>query len=105
MRITRTGQAVGLLWTISAIAAACSSSPSGPSTGGPGGGPTGGGSTGLTVTMLAAGDIGMCGRPEVAQTARLVAGLEGDVLLAGDIAYPQGTAANFADCFNPSWGQ
>ena len=34
--------------------------------------------------MLGAGDIGMCGRPEVAQTARLVAGLEGDVLLAGD---------------------
>ena len=55
--------------------------------------------------MLGAGDIGMCGRPEVAQTARLVAGLEGDVLLAGDIAYPQGTAANFRDCFNPFWGQ
>ena len=55
--------------------------------------------------MLGAGDIGMCGRPEVAQTARLVAGLEGDVLLAGDIAYLQGTAANFRDCFNPFWGQ
>jgi 3',5'-cyclic AMP phosphodiesterase CpdA len=41
----------------------------------------------------------------VAQTARLVAGLEGDLLLAGDIAYFQGTAANFRDCFEPSWGQ
>jgi acid phosphatase type 7 len=88
--------------------AACSSSPSGPSTGGGGpreGGGGGGGGTGLTVTMLGAGDIGMCGRAEVAQTARLVAGLEGDLLLAGDIAYPQGTAANFRDCFNPAWGQ
>jgi acid phosphatase type 7 len=55
--------------------------------------------------MIGAGDIGMCGRPEVAQTARLVAGLEGEVLLAGDIAYFQGTFANFRDCFNPFWGQ
>jgi len=55
--------------------------------------------------MLGAGDIGMCGRPEVAQTARLVAGLEGDVILAGDLAYLQGSAANFRDCFNPFWGQ
>lgn len=88
--------------------AACSSSPSGPTGGGGGprgGGGGGGGTTGLTVTMLGVGDIGMCGRAEVAQTARLVAGLEGDILLAGDIAYPQGTAANFRDCFNPAWGQ
>ena len=89
---------------IGAVAAACSNSPSRPSTGG-GGTPPGGPSTGATVTMLGAGDIGMCGRPEVAQTARLVASLEGNVLLAGDIAYPQGTAANFRDCFNPAWGQ
>jgi hypothetical protein len=82
------------------IAAGCSNAPAGPTTGG-----GGGGSTGVTVTMLGAGDIGMCGRPEVAQTARLVASLEGDVILAGDIAYPQGTAANFRDCFDPTWGQ
>jgi len=83
------------------LSAACSKSPSGPTTGGGGGG----GSTGLTVTMLGAGDIGMCGSPGVAQTARLVAGLEGDLLLAGDIAYFQGSTENFRDCFNPLWGQ
>jgi 3',5'-cyclic AMP phosphodiesterase CpdA len=55
--------------------------------------------------MTGVGDIGMCGRAEVAQTARLVAGLEGDLLLTGDLAYPQGSAADFRDCFNPSWGQ
>ena len=90
-----------------AVTAACSSSPTGPTTGSgtPG---TGGGnvpSSGLTAVVLGVGDIGMCGQPGVAQTARLVAGLEGGLLLAGDIAYPQGTAANFRDCFNPEWGR
>lgn len=57
------------------------------------------------MTVIGVGDIGWCGRAEVAQTARVVAGIEGDVLLAGDIAYPHGTAANFRDCFHPSWGR
>ncbi len=105
MRITRTGHGAVISWIAGALLAACSSSPSGPSNGGAGPPGRGDGSTGLTVTMLGAGDIGMCGRPEVAQTARLVASLEGDLLLAGDIAYSQGTAANFRDCFNPAWGQ
>ena len=60
---------------------------------------------GQTAIVLGVGDIGMCGRAEVAQVARLVATLEGSLLLAGDIAYFQGTAANFRDCFNPSWGR
>jgi hypothetical protein len=84
------------------LVASCSSSPSAPS---PGGGGTGGGSgPPVVVHLIGAGDIGQCGRPEVEQTARLVSGLDGDVLLAGDIAYFQGTADNFRDCFNPSWG-
>jgi acid phosphatase type 7 len=106
MRITRLGHCVAILAAGVLTVGGCSSSPSAPSTGGR---TTGGGggisTTPVTVTMLGAGDIGMCGRPEVAETARLVAGLEGDVLLAGDIAYMQGTAANFRDCFNPFWGQ
>ena len=106
MRIPRSGQCAAILAAGMLTFAGCSSSPAGPSTGG---GTTGNGggvsTTPVTVTMLGAGDIGMCGRPEVAETARLVAGLEGDVLLAGDIAYMQGTAANFRDCFNPFWGQ
>ena len=81
------------------LVTACSS-PSGPSGGG-----GGGGGTGQTVTVIAVGDIGMCGRPGVAQVARLVSTLEGELLLAGDIAYFQGTAAQFRDCFDPSWGQ
>ena len=96
MRITRPGQALTILLV---MAAACAS-PSGP-TGGGGGGD----STGQTVTMLAVGDIGMCGSPGVPETARLVAGLEGDVILAGDIAYYQGTAEDFRNCFDPFWGR
>jgi hypothetical protein len=54
--------------------------------------------------MIAAGDIGMCGRPAVAQVANLVASMAGELILAGDIAYFQGTTAQFRDCFDPWWG-
>jgi acid phosphatase type 7 len=103
MRMDNLCKSVAAL-VIGLVTCRCSTAPSSPPTGGtaPDSGPP---RTGLTVTMLGVGDIGMCGRPEVAQTARLVAGLDGDVLLAGDIAYPNGTAENFRDCFNPSWGQ
>jgi acid phosphatase type 7 len=105
MRITRLGHdsAALILVLTAAAAAACSSSPSAPTTGA-GGGTAGGGGVGAGQKgkMLAEG--GMCGRPDVAQTARLVAAHEGDLLLAGDIAYFQGTAANFRDCFEPFWG-
>jgi hypothetical protein len=88
-----------LLLLLIALATACSS-PSGPSGGG-----GGGGRSGETVTVIGVGDIGMCGRPQVGQVARLVSGLEGHLLLAGDLAYFQGTAAQFRDCFDPGWGQ
>lgn len=88
------------------VALACSSSPAGPSPGGGTPPPTGGNPlTGQTVVALGAGDIGMCNQPGVAQTARLVAGLEGLLLLAGDIAYLHGSAVDFRDCFNPEWGR
>jgi hypothetical protein len=90
-----------LLLLLLGMAPACSSAPSGPTDGGGGGG----GGRGQTAVVLGVGDIGQCGRAEVAQVARLVSTLEGSLLLAGDIAYFQGTAANFRDCFNPSWGQ
>jgi len=99
-----------LRWAISVaalgLAIACSSSPAGPSPG-PGTPPPTGNNplTGQTVVALGVGDIGMCNQPGVAQTARLVAGLEGMLLLAGDIAYLHGSAADFRNCFNPEWGR
>jgi acid phosphatase type 7 len=38
-------------------------------------------------------------------TARLVGGIEGTVLTLGDNAYPDGTAQDFEECYDPSWGQ
>ena len=97
-------------WAISVaalgLAMACSSSPAGPSPGQGTPPPTGNNPlAGQTVVALSVGDIGMCNQPAVAQTARLVAGLEGLLLLAGDIAYLHGSAADFRNCFNPEWGR
>src|SRR5262245_38912493 len=75
------------------------------SQGGGSSGPSGPGPTGVTVRVVGVGDIGMCGSPGVAQVSRLVAGLDGQILLAGDIAYLHGSAANFRDCFEPQWGR
>jgi hypothetical protein len=41
----------------------------------------------------------------VAQTANTVERIEGQVVLAGDLAYMQGTPQDFARCFDPHWGQ
>jgi hypothetical protein len=50
------------------------------------------------------GDIGLCGSDGVAKTARIVQGINGQVLLAGDLAYPQGSITNYLQCFDPDWG-
>ena len=62
--------------------------------------------TGATATVLAVGDIGMCSeRVNVEKTASLVAGMEGLLLLVGDLAYMRGTFQEFKDCFEPAWGR
>jgi calcineurin-like phosphoesterase family protein len=74
------------------------SNPSGPSTG-PG---TGGAAS---ATLYAAGDIGECGFG-APQTGKLLDTLtSGDILVLGDVAYPSGSAADFANCFDPFWGR
>ncbi len=69
----------------------------GPATGQEGGDPV----------LVGAGDIGSCRNPGVAQTASLVAlaGIDATVATFGDHAYPRGTDANFAECYEPFWGQ
>jgi hypothetical protein len=56
-------------------------------------------------TLVGAGDIGQCGLPGAEQTARLLDRIEGTVFTAGDNAYFQGTAQQFRDCYDPSWGR
>jgi acid phosphatase type 7 len=69
-------------------------------TGGSGGSGSGGG-----AVLVGAGDIGLCGSAAAEATARLLDGLAGVVFTAGDNAYPNGTAANFRDCYEPTWGR
>lgn len=56
-------------------------------------------------TLVGAGDIGMCGRTAPELTAQLVESVDGIVYTTGDNAYPSGTAAEFTNCYDPSWGR
>ena len=55
--------------------------------------------------LIGAGDIGLCGSQAAEATARLLDGMAGVVFTTGDNAYPQGTAANYRDCYEPNWGR
>lgn len=61
------------------------------------------------VTIVAAGDIAQCfnapaAASAAAKTAALVTAQDALVLTLGDNAYETGTPAEFAGCFNPTWG-
>lgn len=57
------------------------------------------------VVLVGAGDIAACDSPGDEATANLLDDLPGVVFTAGDNAYPSGTATQFADCYEPSWGR
>ena len=57
------------------------------------------------MTLVAAGDIATCGQPGHAATAALLDTIPGVVATLGDMAYPDGTAAEFRDCYGPTWGR
>ena len=57
------------------------------------------------ATLLAAGDIAKCGVAGAAATSKLLDRLSGAVVALGDLAYPQGTAEQFRDCYGPTWGR
>jgi hypothetical protein len=54
--------------------------------------------------VVAAGDIADCRRESDEATARLVRAINGTVLTLGDEAYPAGTAEDFRECYDPTWG-
>ncbi len=56
-------------------------------------------------TVVAAGDIASCASPGDEATAALVANMPGTVLALGDEAYESGTASEFMNCYDPSWGR
>jgi PKD repeat protein len=55
--------------------------------------------------LVGAGDIADCSLPNDEATAALVASIPGTVFTAGDNVYDNGTASEFSDCYDPSWGR
>ncbi len=55
--------------------------------------------------LVGAGDIADCSTEDDEATARLLDQLPGTVFTAGDNAAPDGSAAQFADCYQPTWGR
>ena len=64
-----------------------------------------GATTPTSSTLLAVGDIASCSSNGDEQTAALVSKLPGPIAVLGDIAYENGSASDFANCFEPSWGK
>jgi hypothetical protein len=59
----------------------------------------------LTMTLVGAGDIADCDSDGDEATAALLEDIPGTVFTLGDNAYDDGTAAEFAECYDPSWGR
>jgi hypothetical protein len=57
------------------------------------------------LTLLVAGDIANCNSPGDEATAALLDERVGQVLTLGDNAYPDGTLAEFQNCYGPGWGR
>jgi len=57
------------------------------------------------VVFVGAGDIASCASTGDEATATLLDGISGDVFTLGDNVYENGTAAEFTNCYAPSWGR
>jgi hypothetical protein len=57
------------------------------------------------AVLVGAGDIGDCSTRDDTATAALLDDIEGTVFTAGDNAYENGTAEEFATCYDDTWGR
>lgn len=56
--------------------------------------------------LVGAGDVASCDDLSGAYaTAKLIEQIPGTVFVAGDLAYPDGSDENFAECYTPTWGR
>jgi len=55
--------------------------------------------------LVGAGDIASCNTNRDELTAQILDTIPGTVFTAGDDAYPNGTAADYANCYDPTWGR
>jgi hypothetical protein len=58
-----------------------------------------------TALVVAAGAIAECGSGGDETTAELLEGTDRTVLTLGDHVYQHGTAEEFAECYDPTWGR
>jgi hypothetical protein len=58
-----------------------------------------------SVTLVGAGDIASCSYTQDSATAKLLGNIPGTVFTLGDNAYTYGTAAEFKNCYDPTWGK
>ncbi|MEO8247569.1 MAG: metallophosphoesterase, partial [Chloroflexota bacterium] len=63
-----------------------------------------GGAGAVTATLVGAGDVASCSSTGDEATAALLGAIPGTIFLAGDGAYESGSAVEYANCFDPSWG-
>ena len=63
------------------------------------------GTTGGSVVFVGAGDISDCGNNNDEATAQLLDGIAGTVYTLGDNVYSSGTATEFSQCYDPTWGR
>ncbi|HET9709638.1 MAG TPA: hypothetical protein VFP39_15170, partial [Gemmatimonadales bacterium] len=57
------------------------------------------------VVFVGAGDISDCGNDNDEATAKLLDVIPGTVFTLGDNVYSSGTDAQYAQCFDPTWGR
>jgi hypothetical protein len=63
-------------------------------------------SQGSDPVLVGAGDIASCDDLAGAKaTAKLIDEIPGTVFAAGDLAYPDGSDEQFANCYGPTWGR
>lgn len=55
--------------------------------------------------LVGAGDIAACPSTGDEATADLIDDIDGTIFTMGDNAYPDGTDADFQNCYEPSWGR
>jgi hypothetical protein len=57
------------------------------------------------AVLVSAGDVSTCSNDNDEATALLLDNIPGTVALLGDGAYPNGSDADYADCYHPTWGR
>jgi VCBS repeat-containing protein len=58
-----------------------------------------------TAVLVGAGDIAGCESEKDEETASLLDNIAGTVFTLGDNVYPDGTAEQFTNCYDPTWGR